>query len=220
MTESEWFASADPDAMLKALGRRLSARKKRLIACACCRRILHLIPDARAKEAIEVSERFADGSATRTQLGAAYSMAWEVYEEAMSVEAPEEPYADAVEAACGEKIDAAAVARDARLEDFYGEPTPQEQAFTAAERVAQAQLLRDLVGNPFRPTPVDKSWRSSDVLALARGIYDRGLYDRMPILADALEEAGCTDPEVLRHCRGPGPHVRGCWLLDGLLKKR
>jgi hypothetical protein len=220
MTESEWLTSADPDAMLKAVGRRLSARKKRLFACACCRRILHLIPDARAREALEVSERFADSAATRTQLAAACSMAWEAYEEAMSAEAPEEPFAEAVEAACGRKLDAAAVAHTARLEECYAEPTPEEMAFTEAEWVAQAELLRDLVGNPFRPTAVAQGWRSTDVLALAREIYAGGRYEQMSILADALEDAGCADAEVLRHCRGAGPHVRGCWVVDGLLEKR
>jgi hypothetical protein len=73
---------------------------------------------------------------------------------------------------------------------------------------------------PFRPrprAPFDPAWLTSTALALARGIYDDRAFDRLPILADALEEAGCDDAEVLGHCRGPGPHVRGCWVVDMLL---
>lgn len=83
-----------------------------------------------------------------------------------------------------------------------------------AERCAQAGLLRELFGNPFRPESFDPSWRTPEVVALAGTIYEGRAFDRLPVLADALEHAGCTDPEVLRHCRGGGPHVRGCWVLD------
>jgi hypothetical protein len=78
---------------------------------------------------------------------------------------------------------------------------------------------RDIFGNPFRPVAFADSWRSETVVALAAGIYAERAFDRMPILADALEEAGCDHADVLSHCRGPGPHVRGCWVVDGLLGK-
>jgi hypothetical protein len=84
---------------------------------------------------------------------------------------------------------------------------------------AQAALLRDIFGNPFRPAALDPAWRTGTVLALARGIYEDRAFDRMPILADALQDAGCTDEDVLGHCRGPGPHVRGCWVVDLVLGK-
>ena len=82
-----------------------------------------------------------------------------------------------------------------------------------------ALLLRDIFGNPFRPVAAEPRWLTSDVVALARGIYDDRAFDRLPILADALEEAGCDHPDVLSHCRGPGPHARGCWVVDGVLGK-
>ncbi len=92
-----------------------------------------------------------------------------------------------------------------------------------AERTAQAILLRDIFGNPFRPMPeVDPAWLAWDggvVPAMALGIYDELAFDHMPVLGDALEEAGCTDAEILGHCRGQGPHARGCWLIDLLLGK-
>ena len=88
---------------------------------------------------------------------------------------------------------------------------------------SQARLLRDVFGNPFWPMPsVDPAWLAgSDGAAagLARALYEERAFDRLPILADALEEAGCTDREILDHCRGPGPHVRGCWVVDLFLGK-
>ena len=80
-------------------------------------------------------------------------------------------------------------------------------------------LLRDIVGNPFRPAAFDPSWRISTAVALAEGIYADRAFDRLPILADALEDAGCGHPDVLAHCRGDGPHARGCWVVDLVLGK-
>jgi hypothetical protein len=80
-------------------------------------------------------------------------------------------------------------------------------------------LLRDVFGNPFRPVSLDRARLTSDVVALARGIYDERAFDRMPILADALQDAGCTNEDVLAHCREPGEHVRGCWVVDLVLGK-
>jgi hypothetical protein len=82
-----------------------------------------------------------------------------------------------------------------------------------------AALFRELFCNPFRPVVFDPRWQSETVLALATGIYAERAFDRMPILADALEDAGCDNAYVLTHCRGPGPHVRGCWVVDLLLGK-
>jgi len=90
---------------------------------------------------------------------------------------------------------------------------------SSADFPTQSVLLRDIFGNPFRPVALDPRWRNETVVALASGIYADRAFDRMPILADALEEAGCDDLEVLNHCRGPGPHVRGCWVVDLVLGK-
>ena len=84
---------------------------------------------------------------------------------------------------------------------------------------SQADLVRDLVGNPFRPIAVDTRWRTADVIGLARAVYEDRAFERMPLLADALMDAGCDDEQVLGHCRGDGPHVRGCWVVDLVLGK-
>jgi hypothetical protein len=87
------------------------------------------------------------------------------------------------------------------------------------EGAAVPPLITELFGNPFRPVPVDPNWLTSTVVALAVGIYGERAFDRMPILADALQDAGCDSAEVLDHCRQPGEHVRGCWVIDLLLGK-
>jgi hypothetical protein len=81
-------------------------------------------------------------------------------------------------------------------------------------------LLRHIVGNPFRPVTADPSWLTSIVVALAQAIYDERAFGRMPVLGDALEEAGCGDRDILDHCRQPGEHVRGCWVVDLILGKQ
>jgi hypothetical protein len=88
-----------------------------------------------------------------------------------------------------------------------------------AERRAQADHLRDIMGNPFRRVKVDPSWLTPNVIMLARAAYVERAFDRMPILGDALEEAGCTDTAIPAHCRESVEHVRGCWVVDALLGK-
>ena len=88
------------------------------------------------------------------------------------------------------------------------------------EKQVQAAFLHDIFGNPFRAVTVDASWlvwSNGTVVKLAQAVYDERAFERLPILGDALEEAGCLDTEILAHCRGSGPHVRGCWLVDTLL---
>jgi hypothetical protein len=75
------------------------------------------------------------------------------------------------------------------------------------------------MGNPFRPVTLDRSWQTTTTMALAQAIYDERAFERLPVLADALEESGCTDAEILNHCRIPGVHVRGCWVVDLVLEK-
>jgi hypothetical protein len=82
--------------------------------------------------------------------------------------------------------------------------------------------MRCLFGNPFRRVTIDPTWtlfHDGTLGKLAQAIYDSGAFDRLPEFADILEQAGCHDAEILDHCRGPGPHVRGCWVVDLLLGK-
>src|SRR5262249_4172122 len=93
----------------------------------------------------------------------------------------------------------------------------RKQSEREAERAAQTALFRDVFGNPFRPMGIEPSshvWNGGMVVNLAQAIYEERAFDRLPILADALEDAGCRDAEILGHCRGGDTHVRGCWVLD------
>lgn len=89
----------------------------------------------------------------------------------------------------------------------------------ARERAIQAALIRDVFGDPYPPPAFDPAWRTPEVVEIAEGVYDDKAFDRMPFLADALEGAGCTNEAILEWCRGPGPHARGCWVLDLALGK-
>jgi hypothetical protein len=96
----------------------------------------------------------------------------------------------------------------------------REQKFGLNQHAMQAALcenLRDIVGNPFRPVSVAPEWRSATVIALAEGILAERAFERLPILADALEDAACSDAELVAHCREPRVHVLGCWAVDALL---
>jgi hypothetical protein len=91
-----------------------------------------------------------------------------------------------------------------------------EKRWKRAE-ASQVLLLKDIVGNPFRAVVVNPgwlAWNDGTVVRIAQGIYDERAFDRLPVLGDALEEAGCDNDDILDHCRQPGQHVRGCWLVD------
>ena len=80
--------------------------------------------------------------------------------------------------------------------------------------------MRDVFGNPFRPVAFAPQWHTDTAVALAREMYDSRDFSLMPILADALQDASCEDEAVLSHCRGEGPHVRGCWVVDLVLGRQ
>jgi hypothetical protein len=97
-------------------------------------------------------------------------------------------------------------------------PRPGTEDWWRGTATKRCEFIRDIFGNPFRPVKVDSRWRSSAAVALARTIDAEKAYNRLPILADMLEEASCNETELLNHCRQPGIHVRGCWVVDLLLE--
>jgi len=122
-------------------------------------------------------------------------------------------------AAChaASEYDDADTARDAACAAAIASANP------VAEFKTQAALVRDIFGNPFRPRPrIDQAWlawNDSTIRRIAEGIYEERRWGNLPILADALLDAGCDDDELLRHCRSDGPHVRGCWVVDLILDR-
>jgi len=223
-SEEDWLAGTDPQELLRFVRKRASDRKLRFFACACCRRIWHLLPDPRSRAAIETGERFADGCASLEELSAACDAADSAFTE-LDDRHGLETAASAATSTC--EIEdmgcfAASAAHEAALCAGAGLAGWELRVARRRARRDQCRILRDIVGNPFRPVLLDPAWqhwREGTIVQLATAIHDQLGFDALPVLADALEEAGCTNPEVLGHCRGSGPHIRGCWVVDLLIGK-
>jgi hypothetical protein len=228
MTEAEWLACRDLRRMVRALDPRQYDRKLRLFACACCRGVWHLLTDEKRRALVETSERYADGEATYYELRAALTPPG-----AFRWSSPAASAADSA-AVCAAALHLASYVASA---DSYLRAALHAAAALAAARhdgpaawalagaapadtAAQRALLVEIVGNPFRPTQLRPSWllgADGGVRPFARAIDRERAFERLPILADALEDACCADADLLAHLRGSGPHVRGCWALDVVL---
>ncbi|VTR96083.1 Uncharacterized protein OS=Sorangium cellulosum (strain So ce56) GN=sce5710 PE=4 SV=1 [Gemmata massiliana] len=210
MSEVEWLTSSYPPTMLRHLLGVFGDRKFRLFAVACCRRLEEQFLDADDRAALDVVERFADGRASASELAA------------VSIRASNQVVAGAAVRAAPEAAVLVSVGSAALVAARDGDPDhPQGLgdyiASEEGERQSQARLLREIVGNPFRTVVFDPGWRTSTAVALAAQMYESREFGAMSILADALQDAGCDSTNVLEHCRGPGPHVRGCWVVDMVL---
>jgi hypothetical protein len=229
VTEADWLDCTDPQKMLDFLRDKASDRKLTLLVCACCRSVLHLLPDERAAQVVEEVEGFAEGHGTNTEATMwTQHVAWEVkraYRSLPQQTALVETANALVEATYGRGSARLVIGRAATAAGRHS----GSRAGWVAECVKQCCLARCIVGNPFRPaslTPAVLAWNDATVVRLAQAAYEErhmpeGTLDngRLAVLADALEEAGCADAEILGHLRGQGPHVRGCWVVDLLLGK-
>jgi hypothetical protein len=236
MNEQEWLTSIKLSPLLdhlyrhgKVATRAAGRRKLRLFAVACCRRVWHLIPDGPARQAVLLSERFADGECSAEELEAArLQLAVEGHappEVRAAVGVAERAARQAVKDATFNAAQVASLANGLSAAEAARRGLPVNQyGFNAAhhaEAAAQAGVLREVFGPlGFRAVAVAPEWLDwNDGVnrQLARSIYDDRDFARLPVLADGLEEAGCTDAELLAHCRQPGEHFRGCWVVDLLL---
>ena len=224
MTETQWLAATDPKKLLKHLHSRTRERKRRLYAVACCRRVWQHFRGPQCHACLEVAEQFADGAADVHTVSAAEEKAMAAY--SLCRDAGDEPSTAAADAVYGATCtdvgwDIADFARNSALTAAVaGVARAEAKVARAAEAAAQLALLHCVFGNPFRSQSADPQWLTATVRQLAAGIYDEKAFDRMPILADALQDAGCEEELLLSHCRGPGPHVRGCWVVDLMLGKQ
>ena len=203
MTEQQWLTCADPHTMLAFLRGRKDDRKLRLFAVACSRRIWSLI-DSLGQASVDVAEAYADGLIGPDEMRAARLACQGAGGQASWYAAATKP-----------EVAARNAARSAQA----GVASNPVLGTEAGEIEAQAVLLRDIFGKPFRSITLAPSLLTPTVVRLAQVIYDDRAFDRMPELANALHDAGCDNDEVLGHCRGLGPHVRGCWALDLILGK-
>jgi hypothetical protein len=206
MTEVEWLACENPGRMLDLVGTRLGERKLLLFGAAIVRRHPDVLDRFMAWDTVELVEHYAEGRVSEGELAADLARFPELL-------------------GALPRLDAVVVTLLAEwLQRLDGRPAVRER-----ERRAQADLLRDIAGNPFRRWSVDPAWLGpgSLVVRLARATVEErvgaeGHLDatRLGILGDALEDAGCCDAHVLSHLRGPGPHVLGCWVVDCLTGRK
>jgi hypothetical protein len=239
VTEKEWRECSDPLKMLGFLDGRVSNRKLWLFACGSCRRHANLLADSRCRAVIETGERYADGQANHHELmetseeafcrrddlsddeclqAAANAAAFSVVDPAERDSAV--PFFSTASAVQRTSVDLIQLAElSVADEQDPSETTISVQLADDLERSAQCRLLRCIIGNPFRPIAVSPAWLTPTVRELAQSRYDDRAFERLPDLANALEESGCSDIEILSHCRQPGEHVMGCWVVDLLLGK-
>jgi hypothetical protein len=187
-----------------------SERKVRLFTCGYCRQMWRMLP-SESRDALVTCERYADNLATHEELLQARQLAVEGYRRVnhqisykKRTIRPPARAALLVVAAAGDAWESAREAVLASI-DLVGTP--------------QLERLRCVFGDPFHTMRHDLSCSPPDVITLAQAIYDQHAFGRLPELAEALENAGCGDAELLAHLRSAGPHCRGCWGLDAVLGK-
>lgn len=199
-------------------------RKCFLAVCAACRRRWDLFVLKESKAAVVAAEQYVDGLISLADLIDASEVASDASRRGFE-RGDESPTAWAAGAA-------AEIVPDPRdchgaggytsyaLHNLLRAAAPEiGTALELAESRALADIYRDVMGNPFRPVTFAPEWRTATAVALAAAMYESRDFAAMPILADALQDAGCELTEILDHCRGPGPHVRGCWVVDHILGK-
>jgi hypothetical protein len=243
LTEAEWLGQPTTWQMIEFLADIGSERKLRLFAHACCQRIEHLLVDPRSQAALSALADYADAcgrgepgllcdEALAAKRAIEAPLVWDnclhttaeshaasavVYASHTAyVGARRTPHYGTSTVGCAAN---AAVVAIGSVAYRRAEIRSETEAAEGIEAAIQAALLRDIFGNPFRPVAFDPDWRTSTVTALAKQMYGSRDFSAMPILADALQDAGCDSDDILDHCRGAGPHVRGCWVVDLVLGK-
>jgi hypothetical protein len=210
MNEQEWLTCSNAEIMVDFLQmqRKVSARKFRLFAIACCRRVWHWFDnDESSRRALQVAEHYVDGQASEQDLwnaNQAPGQSGSVTYQATNPNAGEGAFGAAASIAEG-------------ITNCF--PIEEVQAAYHRESLEQSRLSRCIFANPFRPVTPDAAWLTAEVKTLAQAIYVDRAFERLPELADALAEAGSSNQDILSHCRGTGPHVRGCWVVDLVLGK-
>jgi hypothetical protein len=197
-------------------------RKCQLLACGCCRQLWHLWTAPRSHEAVEMAERVIEERTLPGEQGA--DPPWETVSDLWAA------LGKAADASCLEAWKTAMLHEPGR--PLIGYPPGLEGDLRSAlawcrlavrtetERTAQGNVVWCVFGPADALIPAaEPEWLTTTVLALARLMYESRDFSSMPILADALQDAGCDSDDILTHCRGPGPHVRGCWVVDLILEK-
>jgi hypothetical protein len=208
MTEAEWLVCEDPAPMVLSFSDRGSERKLQLFAVACCRRIWDFLGDV-DRWIVELVEESADCQVDyevvrplrRSQGGGKPTQTvWAYY----AVDFLAWPWGN----------------HRSHIAYYVTETIAKGAPREMNLPILMCRLLRDIFGNPFRPVAFSPDWRSDTTVSLARQMYESREFSAMPILADALQDAGCDNDDILNHCRCDGAHVRGCWVVDLVLGKQ
>jgi hypothetical protein len=226
VTDQEWLKCTDRRLLMEFVITKASNRKRRLFAVACCHQLLHLDEMRLVSNAIDAAERCADGLADADEVMAAEKAVKDLWLKAKYTESGTilqlccQAVGWTMHYAMAHALLAASTAVDVALQaspKFVDES--RRFAAQTAEMVAQCNLLRDIFQFTLQSFSLDRTWQMQNAVMLANLIYDERAFNRLPILADALEDAGCDSAEILAPLRRPGPHVRGCWALDLILGK-
>lgn len=219
MTVQEWDEAVDPSRM--KLPREASQRKLRLLSVALAHLVVGRIRRPEAFEILDVFERFADGLAAEVEVRMARAVAgWLLQDGDLRFKVQFESHTE-VPPGRDAEYEAVQLLRTAGLTRAIV-PLGYRCSFWKSVSVATstpAALVREVLGNPFRLVCFDPDWRTSATLAIARSMYENRDFTAAPILADALEDAGCEDATILDHLRHAPTHVRGCWAVDEVLGK-
>lgn len=222
MTEEQYLKSCDYVRVLKTVRRMTKAgsttvgrRKLRLLACGWCRLAFDGVPvDTAYQRIFDSAEAFADGRIDKAALLDARDVKLPSYAE-------RERRLPLTRSAENAYFQSAAVSPVVAVKRV-GFACLSARSLLEKRREWQGHLChlaRDIFGNPYRPAVFAPAWRTSAAVGVATAIYEDRAFDRLPILADALQDAGCEDTSVLEHCRGGGRHDRGCWVVDTVLRK-
>ena len=216
MTEAEWLACERPRRMIGFLRNDVSDRKLRMfaVAWACGYVMMSGTNEPSAWRAIEACEQFTDGTISEEELITARGP---VYDDSKRLHDAGKGNSPSLR---GIALAAVCIASGPTIH-YVVSQVVQLLGYQVGgvQREDEVSILRDIFGNPFRPVTFSPSWRTSTAVSLASQMYESRDFGAMPILADALQEAGCDSADILDHCRGPGPHVRGCWVVDLVLGK-
>lgn len=216
MTEQEWLSATNPFSLLSAARQLSSERKLRLAAGACAWHFLPVNAHPDLHRGVEMTEQIADGTASRAVIESARelfgSLSYVGDYVARGFTGENQFPASLIHCAVNPRVTSSVRGVLCILSDY--------EADMGSEFVQPlVPWLREIFGNPFRPIDF-APWRTDTAVSLARQMYESGEFSAMPILADALQDAGCNSDEVLNHCRDANAkHVRGCWVVDGMLGK-
>jgi hypothetical protein len=227
MTDADWEAGTDIERMLLVVRDRGSPRQHRCVHAALVGTVIARLKHPSANKLLATLDDYASGTFSRSQLARELGrkeygkLIFDILGLPLSADSESNTPGADVQTVCfwvlSTTIPELPIYSEIRKWEEVSSRSTDPSVTLWVTRIGS--VFRDVLGNPYRQVAWQRSWRTEAAVALARGMYESRDFGPMPVLADALEDAGCADPDVLAHCRGDGPHVRGCWVVDLVLGK-